>query len=146
MLIRFVSVLIFILSLSACQHIVDMAHLPLLNEPLTFQITDQDERNSMLIVEPYADGQWRFVQVDSLGAPVSRQILHQGKWRNDGFLPPNAKAQKLFTAVSVLISKQKNWPLAAGSEQIRIENTAESGTYQLYWHKQQWTIREITND
>ncbi|MDO4434277.1 MAG: hypothetical protein Q4B82_06830 [Alysiella sp.] len=43
----------------------------------------------------------RFVQTDVLGSPVSRQIVSpQGKWHNDGFLPPNGEARRLFLAVA----------------------------------------------
>lgn len=34
-----------------------------------------------------------------LGAPIARQILEHGAWRNDGFVAPNAAARALFAAV-----------------------------------------------
>lgn len=65
---------------------------------------------TLLAVEPFAgEGcpdvrpQYclRFVQTDALGAPVSRQILSAaGRWANDGFLPPNPQARRLFAAVA----------------------------------------------
>jgi hypothetical protein len=41
----------------------------------------------------------RWSLMNSLGAPLARQILENRRWRNDGFLPPNAEASKLFTAL-----------------------------------------------
>lgn len=87
---------------------------------------------TLLAVEPFAgegcpDARpqycLRFVQTDALGAPVSRQILSAaGRWTNDGFLPPNPQARRLFAAVAqqhgfaadnggrtVSRQKQKRW-------------------------------------
>lgn len=41
----------------------------------------------------------RWSLFDPLGVPQARQILDQGKWRNDGFLPPNGRARALFSAL-----------------------------------------------
>lgn len=70
----------------------------------------QTVQATLLAVEPFAgegcpDARpqycLRFVQTDALGAPVSRQILSaSGRWANDGFLPPNPQARRLFGAVA----------------------------------------------
>jgi hypothetical protein len=39
----------------------------------------------------------RWSLLDPLGAPLARQILDHGHWRNDGFLPPNHAASAMFT-------------------------------------------------
>lgn len=41
----------------------------------------------------------RWSLFDPLGVPQARQILDQGKWSNDGFLPPNSRARVLFSAL-----------------------------------------------
>jgi len=41
----------------------------------------------------------RWLRFDLLGAPDARQILESGRWRNDGFIPPNSEARELFAAL-----------------------------------------------
>ncbi len=46
--------------------------------------------------------QWRWLWLDSFGMPVARMNLVNGQWQNDGFAPPNAQAQALFSALAYL--------------------------------------------
>ena len=39
------------------------------------------------------------MQLDAFGAPRARQIIENGQWRNDGFLPPNPSASLLFAGL-----------------------------------------------
>ncbi|MCP2040744.1 hypothetical protein L1281_001333 [Neisseria sp. HSC-16F19] len=74
-----------------------------------YQLTQYDAAGApvraTLLTVAAENGGLRFVQTDPLGAPVSRQRLHlpQG-WKNDGFIPPNAAARRVFAAVLPLMS------------------------------------------
>jgi len=41
----------------------------------------------------------RWLRFNLLGAPDARQLLEDGRWRNDGFMAPNAPARELFAAL-----------------------------------------------
>lgn len=41
----------------------------------------------------------RWSLLDLLGIPQARQVLDQGQWQADGFLPPNPAARELFAAL-----------------------------------------------
>jgi len=41
----------------------------------------------------------RWLRFDLLGVPDARQILANGRWRNDGFIAPNAAAREMFAAL-----------------------------------------------
>ena len=51
-----------------------------------------DGRQSLVVVQPLGPTAWRWLQLDAFGAPRARQIIENGQWRNDGFLPPNQSA------------------------------------------------------
>lgn len=74
-----------------------------------FQLTQYDAggnviQNSLLAVEQNKDSV-RFVQTDALGAPLSRQVLTQKGWSNDGFVMPNAAARRLFGAMLPVLAE-----------------------------------------
>jgi len=52
-----------------------------------------------LVVMQQQGDSLRWLRFNLLGAPDSRQILQNGKWRNDGFIPPNKEARELFAAL-----------------------------------------------
>lgn len=146
MLKNFVIWLMMLFCLSACQSLPVIDSLPVLKQTLTLQVTDKDGSNSLLLIEPLSEQQWRFVQVDGLGAPISRQILQQGKWHNDGFLPPNPKARQLFTAVYAYLGHQYHWSIPAELNDVRVSSGTDGMVAEIEWHKQHWKIREVTDE
>ena len=146
MLKNFVIWLMMLFCLSACQSLPVIDSLPVLKQTLTLQVTDKDGSNSLLLIEPLSEQQWRFVQVDGLGAPISRQILQQGKWHNDGFLPPNPKARQLFTAVYAYLGYQYHWSVPAELNDVRVSSGTDGMVAEIEWHKQHWKIREVTDE
>lgn len=146
MLKNFVIWLMMLFCLSACQSLPVIDSLPVLKQTLTLQVTDKDGSNSLLLIEPLSEQQWRFVQVDGLGAPISRQILQQGKWHNDGFLPPNPKARLLFTAAYVYLGHQYHWSVPAELNDVRVSSGTDGMVAEIEWHKQHWKIREVTDE
>lgn len=146
MLKNFVIWLMMLFCLSACQSLPVIDSLPVLKQTLTLQVTDKYGSNSLLLIEPLSEQQWRFVQVDGLGAPISRQILQQGKWHNDGFLPPNPKARQLFTAVYAYLGHQYHWSVPAELNDVRVSSGTDGMVAEIEWHKQHWKIREVTDE
>lgn len=146
MLKNFVIWLMMLFCLSACQSLPVIDSLPVLRQTLTLQVTDKNGSNSLLLIEPLSEQQWRFVQVDGLGAPISRQILQQGKWHNDGFLPPNPKARQLFTAVYAYLGHQYHWSVPAELNDVKISSGTDGMVAEIEWHKQHWKIREVTDE
>lgn len=101
---------------------------------------------TLLAVEPFAgegcpDARpqycLRFVQTDALGAPVSRQILSAaGRWANDGFLPPNPQARRLFAAVA----QQHGFAAYVG---ISSDDAGSGGRHTVWRQKQKlWTVQQ----
>lgn len=146
MLKNFVIWLMMLFCLSACQSLPVIDSLPVLKQTLTLQVTDKNGSNSLLLIEPLSEQQWRFVQVDGLGAPISRQILQQGKWHNDGFLPPNPKARQLFTAVYAYLGHQYHWSVPDELNDVRVSSGTDGMVAEIEWHKQHWKIREVTDE
>jgi len=54
----------------------------------------------------------RWLRFNLLGAPDARQILQNGQWRNDGFIPPNQEARELFAALLFAWTSPVDLPLA----------------------------------
>ncbi|TCP94903.1 hypothetical protein EDC44_11349 [Cricetibacter osteomyelitidis] len=93
-----------VLLLTACtQSQVLPSSVPPLEQVRQYSlVNEQTQESSLLVVQPFElfdqRGQ-RWVQTDGLGAPLARQILTEKGWQNDGFLPPNAQASRLFSAI-----------------------------------------------
>jgi hypothetical protein len=60
--------------------------------------TAQDSRDLILVVQQDPAG-LRWSLLDPIGMPLARQLLQDGKWSNDGLVPPNADAHALFAAL-----------------------------------------------
>jgi hypothetical protein len=56
-------------------------------------------QDAILIAQQEDAGILRWSLFDALGLPLARQILQVHTWRNDGLLPPNARARQLFAAL-----------------------------------------------
>jgi|GEM_PF-939330 len=63
------------------------APIPFIIKPL-WQVVVQQEGEAL-----------RWLRFDLLGAPDARQILENGRWRNDGFIHPNPEAREMFAAL-----------------------------------------------
>jgi len=59
----------------------------------------QPDEDAMLAVQDEGQGATRWLLFDPLGMPRARQILQDGKWRNDGFMRPNGQASDMFSAI-----------------------------------------------
>lgn len=92
--------------ITACSSSLKVLELPQSKiESQLFIITQQSPKSekSLLAVE-FQPEQWRWVQTDPLGAPISRLILNKKGWQNDGFVMPNKQAQQLFSAIATYLS------------------------------------------
>jgi len=52
----------------------------------------------LVIVQQEGEG-LRWLRLNLLGAPDARQLLENGRWRNDGFIHPNLEAREMFAAL-----------------------------------------------
>ncbi|MFC4274485.1 C2 domain-containing protein [Achromobacter aloeverae] len=59
----------------------------------------QPDEDAMLAVQAEGQGATRWLLYDPIGMPRARQVLQDGKWRNDGFMRPNGKASDMFSAI-----------------------------------------------
>lgn len=81
---------------------------PIPKEPISFALprwvhvtqgAPGEAKLDFLLVAQREGQTTRWSLFDPLGVPQARQILDQGKWSNDGFLPPNRRARALFSAL-----------------------------------------------
>lgn len=79
------------------------SRIPDLSLPRSVHIVEHAQgkpaQDSILIAQRESGTALRWVMLDPLGLPLARQVLEDGQWRNDGFLPPNAAARNLFSAL-----------------------------------------------
>lgn len=74
-------------------------HWPL-PQQLWLQITTpQQPAQDYLLVLQDENGLLRASLFDPAGMPVARKQLRNGRWRNEGLLPPHAEAEHWLTAV-----------------------------------------------
>lgn len=100
-MIRWLS-LAFVLLLAGCvQHAPLPSALPPLATPLQLHIQREQAGASQdwLLVVQQEGGALRWSLIDPLGIPLSRQLLREGEWSNDGLLPPNPEARELFAVL-----------------------------------------------
>ena len=150
-MLRYIALIFSCLFLSACHSLPPVGQLPELKQVTMFQVTEREDEQSalqsLLIIEPQSADTWRWIQLDALGAPISRQVVQEGKWRNDGFLPPNAQARALFIAVYVYLSKElgetEDIPLETMSA-LQVEDSAEGVL--LSFQNKQWLVKELQNE
>ena len=94
----------------------DIPGLPLML--LVTQDTEAGAEKICLSCKPTARTRWSLL--DALGAPRARQILQNGKWRNDGFLPPNAQARALFSALVFAWTPTEHLAARYGIDNLRV--------------------------
>lgn len=101
--------LIFVIFISACSTFRPISPLP--PQPAAsrlFKVVQLDEqrqiRQTSLLALQSAPEQWRWVQTDSLGAPIARLVLTGQGWQNDGFIMPNHQAERLYSALATALN------------------------------------------
>lgn len=118
------ALLLACLALAGCAMMSPVApvphQLPPLPEARQFRVdacgdAAQAGESSLVVVQPQADGSWRWQQLDAFGAPRARMIVRAGgAWQNDGFMPPDAGARALFAGMLLLLTPEslrtQVWP------------------------------------
>lgn len=112
-MIRWLSLALFLLLAGCAQHAPLPSALPPLATPLQLHIQREQAGASQdwLLVIQQEGAALRWSLIDPLGIPLSRQLLREGEWRNDGLLPPNPEARELFAVL--LFALTANDELAA---------------------------------
>lgn len=90
------------------------------------QATDNTTRDSILIVQQEGEAT-RWTLLDLLGMPQARQILQAGRWRNDGFLPPNGRASLLFSAIAFALTPENALKKTYAGQSWHVERTHVGG-------------------
>ncbi|MEG0065229.1 MAG: hypothetical protein RR740_11565 [Pseudomonas sp.] len=106
---------------------------PTLPLPLQLHIERNlaEQRQDWLLVIQREDSHLRWSMLDLLGIPQARQVLDQGQWQSDGFLPPNPAARELFAAVLFALTP-------AGELQQRYPQARQQG--QQRWLGERWRV------
>lgn len=122
--------------------------LPVLESAHWFQVGDLDNnRQSLLAVQSLQDEdgmRWRWVQTDAFGAPLARQVVDAQGWRNDGFVPPNARASRLFSALLAVLSGG-GAALGDTYPQLTAETVGDATTvYRKRNGREVWRIRAVS--
>lgn len=63
----------------------------------------EQRQDWLLVIQREANG-LRWSMMDPLGIPLARQLLIEGRWQNDGLLPPNPEARELFAGLMFAMS------------------------------------------
>lgn len=100
------------------------ARVPVLAGAQWWVVENRDNgQQSLLAVQPHTEAgrhRWRWVQTDAFGAPLARQWMTSGaRWQNDGLLPPNPAASRLFAATAALLQAETDAPLFDGMTVVR---------------------------
>ncbi|QRY79986.1 hypothetical protein JVX91_02390 [Pseudomonas sp. PDNC002] len=104
-MIRWLSLALFLLLAGCAQHAPLPSALPPLATPLQLHIQREQTQagqlstQDWLLVIQQEGGALRWSLIDPLGIPLSRQLLRDGEWSNDGLLPPNPEARELFAVL-----------------------------------------------
>ena len=125
-MIKFYSSLLLCCFLTACSTLPQPLQLPQQTPPnRLFKVEQLDQQNQLqqtsLLSLQTTPKQWRWVQTDALGSPLSRVLLSKQGWQNDGFIMPNRQAQWLYSALASAFNPTQ--PLFALSSDISAENT-----------------------
>lgn len=102
---RWLSLALCLLLAGCAQHLPLPSAPPTLATPLQLHIqreqvqAGQPSTQDWLLVIQREDATLRWSLIDPLGIPLSRQLLRDGEWSNDGLLPPNPEARELFAAL-----------------------------------------------
>ncbi|OZI23791.1 hypothetical protein CAL26_10240 [Bordetella genomosp. 9] len=94
---------------------------------VSLQAPGQARQDALLVVQAEGPDATRWSMFDPLGMPMARQILQDGKWRNDGFMRPNAQASELFSAILFAWTPQASLASAYAGKTWRQGATADGG-------------------
>ncbi|CZE47464.1 hypothetical protein [Campylobacter geochelonis] len=103
---NFVFIMIFIIFAGCAKHYEIPPNLEFSQKKF---IVNDGKKTSQVFVSKNAQI-YRFVWLEMTKSPISRKILEDGKFRNDGFLPPNNTSQELFIK---LLNMIKNYEKSA---------------------------------
>jgi hypothetical protein len=109
---------------------------------VTTHVPGQPDQDAMLAVQAEGAQATRWSLFDPLGMPQARQILQDGKWRNDGFLPPNGRASNLFSAILFAWTPAARLPSAYAGSDWHEDHGAGGGTTRVLEDvcSPRWTI------
>ncbi|WP_374439649.1 hypothetical protein [Pseudomonas panipatensis] len=62
------------------------------------RLSGQETQDWLLVIQREGPA-LRWSLIDPLGIPLSRQLLRDQQWQNDGLLPPNPEARELFAVL-----------------------------------------------
>jgi hypothetical protein len=94
---------------------------------ITLQSPGQPRQDALLVVQAEGPQATRWSMFDPLGMPMARQILQDGKWRNDGFMRPNGQASDMFSAILFAWTPAASLPSAYAGRDWRQGATADGG-------------------
>ncbi|WP_029953420.1 DUF3261 domain-containing protein [Achromobacter sp. DH1f] len=102
----------------------------------------QPVQDTLLVVQREA-GATRWSLFDPMGVPQARQMLEDGRWRNDGFLRPNAQARDLFAALVFAWTPEAELDAAYGAGSWRASQAADGAAQRELLQRGQarWTVR-----
>jgi len=102
----------------------------------------QPTQDTLLVVQREAAAT-RWSLFDPMGVPQARQMLEDGRWRNDGFLRPNGQARDLFAALMFAWTPQADLDAAYGAGAWRASRAADGSAQRQLLQRGQprWTVR-----
>jgi len=107
------------------QHALQAERLRLPRQVLVTEIPPSTTSPSLPIQPPWLvvaqpeNQAMRWSRFNLLGAPDARQILENGRWRNDGFIAPNAQAREMFAALLFAWTPETDLDAAYGAGRWR---------------------------
>lgn len=97
---RIVLALAFALFLLSCASRYAVVDIPQFSQK-SFSVSAPNQSYILSVARLKAG--FKFILIDSFGAPISRRFLSENKFKNVGFLPPNGRYDELFIKVLELI-------------------------------------------
>ncbi|AKP91208.1 DUF3261 domain-containing protein [Achromobacter ruhlandii] len=99
-------------------------------------------QDTLLVVQREASAM-RWSLFDPMGVPQARQMLEDGRWRNDGFLRPNGQARDLFAALLFAWTPQAELDAAYGAGAWRATRAADGSAQRELLQRglPRWTVR-----
>jgi len=91
----------------------------------------QPAQDAILAVQAQDGGATRWSLFDPLGMPQARQILQDGRWRNDGFMRPNGAATELFSAILFAWTPEADLPRVYAGQDWREQPADHDGTTRI---------------
>ncbi|MCP1623554.1 hypothetical protein [Pseudomonas nitroreducens] len=135
-MIRWLS-LAFLALLAGCAQQAPLpSALPPLATPLQLHIQREQAGASQdwLLVIQQEHHALRWSLIDPLGIPLSRQLLRDGEWSNDGLLPPNPEARELFAVLLFALTPEGELAARYPATDYQIRSDGRS-------LQQRWNIR-----